>query len=382
MLELSSRERVLMALEHREPDRVPTALWGGPYGLVDELYLELLDYFELGDPVDRFRQGHTITYLDDRVLERLGVDTRYVWPGEMPSSPQQETDDPDVFLDGFGQAWRRALPYYYTMEGILAEADSGAMDKLVQWPDPNDPRWTNGAAERAAHLRQHTDAFVIARQMTSHGPFQTACDLRGTERFLMDLVEDPDYARRLVDKVTEIIDGLNRAMLEACGENIDMIELPGDDYAGNENLIISPAMFREFFKPGLRRMVETIKSFREDLRVMFHSDGMIDPLLPELIDIGVDVVHPLEPVEAMDLSEINEKFGDEIAFLGGVDIQGAMRGDRSQVETEVKERIRQLGPGGGYVLAPSNHLQADVPVENVITLFEAAQEYGRYPLSI
>lgn len=381
MSDMTSRERMFAALNHQEPDRIPTALGGGPYGVVDELYFKLLGVIGLGEPVEPFRTGHNISYLDDRLFERLGVDTRYVWPGASPSSPTEATADPDTFIDAFGQPWKRALPYYYADTGILSEANSVAeIDQLVRWPDVTLPQWTHGVRERAYSLRAQTDAFVVARMVTSHGPFQTACDLRGTATFMMDMATNEDFAHSLMKRITTTIDGLLRGYLAACGDAIDMIELPGDDYASNTNLLISPQMFREYVKPALRTFVATIRHANPNLKIMLHSDGNITKLLPEFVDIGIDVVHPLEPVPAMDLESIKVEYGDRLAFLGGIDISHAMVGTVEDVRAEAKRRIAQLGPGGGYVLAPANHLQADVPPENVVTLFEAAREFGRYPL--
>jgi uroporphyrinogen decarboxylase len=380
---MTPRERVLAALNHQEPDQVPTALGGGPYGLVDELYLKLLKVFDLGGPVKPFRSGHNISYLDDRVFERLGVDTRYVWPGASPSSPSRETEDPNIFLDGYGQRWKRALPYYYATEGILTTASKvDEIDQIVNWPDTQDPRWTAGVRARAQALKEKTGYFVIARMVTSHGPYQTACNLRGSEEFMVDMALNEDFARTLIERVTDSIAGLMRGYLAACGDYIDMIELPGDDYAANENLIMSPQMFRQYIKPALERLVSTAKEYRPEIKVMLHSDGMIKRLLPDFIELGVDVVHPLEPLPAMDLPQIKAEFGQQLTFLGAIDISRAMPGSRQDVIDEVKRRIGQLASGGGYILAPANHLQADVPPENVLTLFEAAREFGQYPLNL
>lgn len=380
MAKMKPFERVSTALNHQEPDRVPAALGGGPYGIVDELYFKLLDYFDLGEPGAPFRTGHTISYMDDRLFEQLGIDTRYVWPGASPSSPSSPTDDPDIFLDGYGQPWKRALPYYYPTEGILAGATIDQIDETVTWPDASELLWTVGVRERARLLKEDTDFFVVARMVTSHGPYMTACGLRGTEQYLIDMAMDPEFAHALIERVTDAIDGLLNIYLDACGAYIDMIELPGDDYASNLNLIVSPNMFREFIKPALSRLVTTVKEYRDDIKVMLHSDGLIEKLLPDFIDIGIDVVHPLEPVPAMDQTRVKREYGEDLAFLGTIDITHAMPGSQEDVIEEVKTRIKQFAPGGGYVLAPSNHLQADVPPENVATLFNAARQYGRYPI--
>jgi uroporphyrinogen decarboxylase len=378
---MTSRERVLTALQHQEPDRVPTALGGGPYGVVDALYFQLLERLKLGDPVPPFRRGHNISYMDDRLLERLGTDTRYVWPGALPNSPTRATSDPNTFIDGYGQTWKRALPYYYADRGILTEATGiEDIDRIVHWPDPSEPVWSAGVRERAQALREGTDTFVVGRMVASHGVFQTACDLRGTEQFLMDMATHPAFALHLLERITDALDGLLKSYLEAGGRYFDMVELPGDDYAGNTNLVISPAMFRRFIKPSLQRLVHTIRSFRSEIKVMLHSDGRIERLLPDLIEVGIEVVHPLEPLPAMDLTEIKARYGDRLSFLGGIDIARALPGSVEDVIHEVKLRIEQLAPGGGYIVAPANHIQADVPGENVIALFEAARKFGQYPL--
>ena len=378
---MTSRQRVLTALAHQEPDRVPTALGGGPYGVVDQLYLRLVKHLRLGRPVAPFRTGHNISYMDDRLLEALGADLRYCWPGLLPNSPIDPGPQPGAFTDSYGQPWIRALPYFYAGEGLLKDARSlEDIDRLVRWPDLSDPRWMHGLAQRARLLHERSDVFIVMRMVSSHGPFQTACDLRGTENFLMDMALQPEFAHALLEKVTAVIAGLQELAMRAGGRYFDMLELPGDDYAGNTNTLISPRMFRQFIKPCLRKLIQPVKEHNPNTRIMLHSDGAITDLLPDIIDLGVDVIHPLEPLPATDLPAIKRQFGDRVTFLGGIDISHAMPGSPAQVIAEARQRIAQLASGGGYILAPSNHLQADVPPENVVTLFQTAQQYGRYPL--
>jgi uroporphyrinogen decarboxylase len=380
---LTPRQRVLKALSHEEPDSVPLALGGGPYGIVDDLYLRLVQHLKLGEPVPPFRSGHSISYMDDRLLEKLGTDLRYCWPGLLPNSPINAGEDENTFYDSYGQVWKRALPYYYTGAGILKDAASvDDIESHIRWPDLTDPRWTAGLANRARFLREETDYFVTMRMVASHGPFQTASDLRGTENFLTDMALNPDFALALLDKVTTAIEGLLRLAMQTGGKYFDMVELPGDDYAGNLNLIISPTMFRKFIKPCIERLVKVIKEHNPNTKVMFHSDGAIAKLLPDLTSLGIDVIHPLEPLPATNIPEIKEKFGKQVSFLGGIDISHAMPGSREDVIAEAKRRISQLAAGGGYILAPSNHLQADVSAENVVTLFETAHQFGKYPIQI
>jgi len=380
-MNLSPRERVFQAINHEEPDRVPLALGGGPYGIVDSVYLKLVDYFELGDPTTPFRNGHSISYMDDRLLEKLGTDIRYVYPNLLPNSPVSPGEYPDTFKDSYGQIWHRAEPYFYAATGILSHIQPGDdISQVMTFPNPEDPKWMEGVAERARKLRETTDYFVTMRMVASHGPFQTACDLRGTENFLMDMAIHPELAQELLDRINDLLVGLFHQAMRAGGDYFDMIELPGDDYAYNLGTIISPRMFRRFIKPILSRFIETIRTYRPDIKIMFHSDGLITSLLEDLIDIGIDVVHPLEPLPGTDFIEIKKQFGKRIAFLGAIDISHALPGGKEDVIAEVQTRIRQLAPGGGYILAPSNHIQADVPPENVESLYKSAQQFGVYPI--
>jgi len=275
------------------------------------------------------------------------------------------------------------LPYYYAADGILKEAaDVDDIDRLIRWPDLSDLRWMAGVAERARELSEQTDYFVTMRMVASHGPFQTACDLRGTENFLRDMGLNPEFAETLLEKVTSVIEGLLKLAMQAGGEYFNMIELPGDDYAGNTNTIMSPKMFRQFIKPCIERLVKAVKEHNPEMIVMLHSDGAITKFLPDIIELGIDVIHPLEPLLATDLVSVKAEFGKQVAFLGGIDISHAMPGSREDVVAETKRRIAQLAPGGGYILAPSNHLQADVTPENVVTLFETARKFGKYPIHV
>lgn len=372
------KERVQTALSHNEPDRVPLALWGGSYGIVDPLYKKLINQLNLSEPIPPIRAGHTVNHIDDRILESLGVDTRYIWPGAAPSDPTHVIENSDLIYDDFGQPWVRTYPYYSTMDGILKDATTiQEIDSVVNWPDVDDPRWTAGVAARAETLCD-SEYFIIGRMALSHGPYQMACDLRGMENFMMDLMTDPEFASALLDRVTDTIVGITENYLKSAGNVMNMIEIPGDDYAGNENLIFSPKVFRQFIRPCLERIIIKIREIHPDIKIMFHSDGAIGKLIPEFVEMGIDVIHPLEPVIGMDPAQIKAEFGDKISFLGGVDISHAMPGTLEDVRKDVDRCLRDLAPGGGYIIAPCNHLQADVPPENVIELYRYAMEIGKY----
>jgi uroporphyrinogen decarboxylase len=214
--------------------------------------------------------------------------------------------------------------------------------------------------------------------VVSHGPYQLALYFRGTINVMMDMRKRPDFVTALLQRVTDMICHLLENYMKAGNGYFDMIELPGDDYASNQNLLISPEMFRSFIKPCISRMVATIRSVQPDIKIMLHSDGAIQKLIPDFIEPGIDVLHPLEPVSGLDVKAVNEEFGKEIAFLGGVDISHAIPGSVEDVKAGVNRFLADLAPGGGYMLEPCNHLQSDVPAENVIELFKYAREKGKY----
>src|SRR5690606_29245250 len=156
--------------------------------------------------------------------------------------------------------------------------------------------------------------------------------------------------------------------------------LPGDDFAGNNGPIISPKMYDTYFKAPYSRLIARIKARAPHVKVIYHSDGAIAPFLSRFVEIGADVVHPLEPLPATDMAAIKAEFGGQISFMGGIDIRKTMQGPEAGIVAEVKQRMGQLAAGGGYILAPANHLQADVPPRNLFRLYTAARVFGRYPL--
>jgi uroporphyrinogen decarboxylase len=223
---------------------------------------------------------------------------------------------------------------------------------------------------------------VVGRAVASYGLFEMAQALRQPERFLMDLVTDPDAAHALIGRLADCYAGLIERFLDVAGEQLDILELPGDDFAGNTGPIISPAMFDQFFTEPYRRLVRLVKARCPHLRVTWHSDGVMTAFLPKIVEIGADVFHSVEPLPAWDLADVKARFGDRLTLMGGIDIRTALQGDRAAVEAEVSTRLRELAPGGGYVLAPANHLQWDIPPSNLFALYEIARTAGRYPLTI
>ncbi|MGI9860933.1 uroporphyrinogen decarboxylase family protein [Moorella naiadis] len=378
MKEMSARERVRVALNHEEPDRVPLALGGSWYGITDPLYFAAVEELALGEPAAPFRpkRSHTVNYYDDRLLEALGVDIRHIWLGfsEMGAPPAGGG------RDNWGIEWVESDGYRGARLHPLASA---TIEDLETYPWPgSDGLDLEAVRSRVKAIRASGDYAIAARAVNSYGLFELCCLLRGPEQFMVDLLTDPDFAHALVRKVGDVFYSLTEVYLDVAGKDLDLMELPGDDYADKRSLIIAPALFREFFAPEWRRLITLVKGYSPDIKVVFHSDGAITPLLGDLLDVGIDVFHPLEPLEVTDQAAVKKTYGDRLSFLGGVDIKEALQGEQQAISREIRERLGNLAPGGGYILAPANHIQRDVPAANLLFLFREAARLGRYPLAL
>jgi uroporphyrinogen decarboxylase len=257
------------------------------------------------------------------------------------------------------------------------------VDDLDDYPWPDVERFIrrDQLRQRAQDLKEQTDYAVVGRAVDSFGLLERASLLRGMEQFMMDLALNEEFATTLIGKIADVFYRLLEIYLDTAGQYLDILELPGDDYAAQKPLI-SPRMFDHFFKAPWRKLVDLVKEAAPQCKVLFHSDGRMEPFLGRLIDLGVDVFHCLEPLPGLDMVQVKRDYGDRLCFWGGIDIKQALQGDVASVEAEVKERISMLAPGGGYVLAPANHLQPDVLPANVVALFQAARKYGTYPLEM
>jgi uroporphyrinogen decarboxylase len=376
-MSLSPRERVLTALNHQEPDRVPLSLWGSWYGITDKLYLEVIE--TLGwPPVPPFRPDllHSVNYYDDRLLEKLGVDVRHVDPGATAVTSRHGPDG----LDAWGFTWDSSGLYRTVNRHPLQEA---TLEDINNYPLPD-----AGLAIQVDQILARLDTIrdmaqeyaIVGRAVASYGFFEMAQSLRKHDQLFLDLVLNPDLVHALLARLFDCYAAMLTRFLDVAGEHLDLLELPGDDFAGNKGGLISGEMFDQFFKELYRRLIQLIKTHSPHIKVVFHSDGAITSFLPRFIEMGVDVFHPLEPLPVTDLAAVKTEYGDRLVFMGGIDIRETMQGDQSGVIEAVKGCLQQLALGGGYILAPANHLQWDVPPQNLFTLYEVAQKYGRYPL--
>jgi uroporphyrinogen decarboxylase len=208
----------------------------------------------------------------------------------------------------------------------------------------------------------------------------------GFERWLVCVAAEPEFAEALLDKITDIAIALDRVGLEATARYLQIFKASGDDFGMQTGPLYSPKMFRRLFLPRLRRRWRAARDYLDQVnpsvQIMFHSCGGIRPLIPDLIDIGLQILDPVQPLATgMDSAELKQEFGSRLTFHGGVDEQHVLPfGSEQDVQEEVRRRVRDYAPGGGYILAPSHYVQADTPPANVVAMCRAAQKYGQYPI--
>ncbi len=368
---MNSRERVLATLNHKTPDRLPVDLMGTAGCLTDPAYFALRDYLGLPGEGRIFRKGEITSYYDERVLERLGVDFRRVWL--RPPRNWQPTQFEDGGVTDEWGVIRRRVGNYQTFSAPLAEATLDDLDRYP-WPDPFDPGRVEGLTEEAKRLRETTD-YALAARAPCMGLFDMGMRLRGMERFLTDVAADPDLATAIVRRILQVQLGLYQVLLDAVGPYVDMVET-SDDYAGEQNLLISPRSFAQIIAPARRELNAFIKSRAPHVKIFFHSDGAITKLIPQLIEIGVDVLNPVEPDARGNTPDALKCYSSELVFHGHLDTKGALRGSKEDVRREVERVVDGLGRGASYIMAPTNHVQPDIPPENLVEAYDYVRKYA------
>ena len=348
--ELTPRERVRLALEHRETDRVPIAMvCSGINEPVSTQFEGLL----------RRERGRSLREYLDAVLDIQAVGVPYVGP--------QLAHGRDIW--GVG---RRAFCYG---AGSYDEIEHYPLDEAQEVGDLEKHQWPT---TRFFDYSAWQDVIAAARSdrdyclMLPNGNiFETSWYMRGFERMLVDMVVNPELVHGIMSRVTSFyVEHFSRA-LAAAGGGIDLV-FTADDIAGQQGLLMSPEMWKEFIKPYHARLNEAIHSF--GAKVIYHSDGGVMEAVPGLIDMGIDVLQALQfDAAGMDPAALKERYGGRLCFEGGVSVQRTLPfGTADDVRDEVHNLISVLGKGGGYILGPSHAIQAGTPPENILAMFDAA----------
>ena len=412
---MTSRERVLAAIAHKEPDRVPIDFGGMPStGIMAVAYHHLKKY--LGTPDSKVRVydvGQQLAEPEEPILERFHVDVldarrslppsrpggeawrpyelldltvtpTQVISAETPPDMRLETDDEGglLMLDKQGRAVARKAKTSLYFNGwappILGEAETvGDLEKM--WPyEPPSKETLDDLRARCRYMHENTDRAI----MLGFGGniLESGQGLRGWEQFMIDLALGERFVDVLLDTMEERWIANLQLVLDACGEYIDLIQM-GDDLGTQEACQVSPATYHRMIYPHHKKIYQTIHDHPAAVRVFLHSCGSIEPLIADLIDAGVEALNPVQTSAAgMDPQHLKRTYGKDLTFWGGgCETQSTLpNGTPDQVREEVKQRLGIFAPGGGYVFNMVHNIQANIPPENVEAMFDAAIEFGVY----
>lgn len=388
---VTARARVQTALQHHQPDRTPADLLMTP-----EVWHKLVREFgfEWHKPAD----DQFFDPVWEAVAARLESDMRLLsydqfcappeailrpgariewWDALSRSTPnrmwRQWLPDGDSY-DIWGHHYRRVdnPTGAYEEFGSWPLQNASSVDDLKSffWPQPD--WWDWSPLPQAIHALDPTHQHYLRFRIGS--VFELAWQIRGMQEFLMDLAAQPNIPRYIMERLTEIhVENLDRALAVA-GDELDMVYFY-DDVATARSLMISPTMYRAMVRPCHERLIAVAKKYHKP--VMYHCDGAIGFLIPDLIEMGIDLLNPLQPdAPGMDAARLKREFGARLSFHGGIDIiQTLPRGTVAEVRTEVQERVNVLGQDGGYVLCSSHHIQSDTPVANILAMYDPALRY-------
>ncbi len=381
---MTSLERVKLALNHKEPDRVPFDLGSTLVtGISVRAFKKYLEH--TNKDISDIRISDLTQQLADvpeKILEELKVDTRGLWPGNSSiwSLKITEEDRYKCFTDEWGIVWKMPKEggFYYDMQvNPLASIDTIEGLKKYSWPDPTDPNRFKGLREKAQKIVDSGYALMMGN-MTG-GSCELPGWLRGFENWYCDLVAAPQYAEALLDITNEIQYEYVRCMLEEIGDLIT-VYVDSQDFGTQNGPLISIDMFRKYVKPRIKKIYDLVKS-KSKAKVFVHSCGSVYELLPEFIEAGVDILNPVQISAAkMDSAKLKKEFGRDLVFWGGgVDTQQILpHGTPQQVKDCVRRQIEALAPGGGFVFNTVHNIQADVPPQNLEAMLEAFDMYCKY----
>jgi len=381
---MNSRERLLAAVNHQEPDRVPLDMGGNQTGIHREAYRKVLDFYGIEEEIQIMDVVQQLAAPSEKVLRLFSIDTRYVRPGMFLPLPELKQVKPGRwgFTDGFGVTW--AMPGEKPGEGLycdivdhpLAAIEYEDLDRY-DWPDGGDAAPFKGLRDYARRLFEETN-YALVSGITGV-VFEICWYMRGFERFYMDMLEQPRYVEKLLDHTLQYWMDFHEAFLAEVGEYLQVVCV-GDDLAMQSGPLFSPALYKKFVKPRQKALYQFIHK-KTKAKVWYHSCGAVKTLLPEIIDNGADILNPVQiGAKDMDPEKLKKEYGDKVVFWGGgIDTQKTLpQGTPEEVRQQVCQLMDIFKPGGGYVFNTVHNIQADVPGRNIHALWEAAKEFAPY----
>jgi uroporphyrinogen decarboxylase len=375
--ELSSRERIRLTLEHKETDRMPIDLGGSDVTTITiEPYERLKAVLGFQKPSKIYSRRFQSVFVDDEVQQRFHCDVRPI-PYRASRKAKTNLSTESSFIDEWGVEYRRPEDglYYDIVKYPLIKATIDDL-KTYDWPDPDDPDRVEGVAEEARYWFENSQ-YALLGPGSSCSLFEQCWYLRGFEQFLIDLMINKEFAHALLRKVLDVRLQMYGRYLEQAGRYLDLVYV-ADDIAMQTGPIMSPATYREMIKPYQKEYFQFIKD-KSQARLFYHCCGNVKPFLEDLIEIGVDVLNPVQvTATGMDPAELKQAYGDRLVFWGGIDTQRLLpKGAPAEVYQETSRIIDIMAQGGGYVLSAVHNIQADTPPENIVAMLNAAYEHGK-----
>ena len=368
---LTHRQRFQAILAGDQPDRPLVDLGGRVASISTPAYLSLKAHLGYGEKLaeETLTLLNTIGRFDERILETFDIPFRRVFLRPASAFAVVYGDD-GSFKDEWGVGYQPMGPHNERVGHPLADATLDDLESFP-WPDPSDPGRVDGLAEEARRLYDETGYCLVAGHISA-GIFQDCWNLRGMARFLEDMALNPEFAGSLLKRVTTIHIGMWECFLDAVGEYVDVVET-ADDLGGQNGLLISPKMYRQMIKPCHAALIAAIRS-RTRARILYHSCGAILSLIDDLIEVGVDILNPIQPLPGrMDPEMLHRRYGGRLLFHGGLDVQDLLlTGTPAQVHQHVQRYLEVLGPQH-YIMAPANTVLSGTPPENLVAAYQIAR---------
>ncbi|MFP4171031.1 MAG: uroporphyrinogen decarboxylase family protein [Methanomassiliicoccales archaeon] len=380
------RERFYTACEHKEPDRVPvdfggliaTILDAGPYG-----YRALAEHLNITDyekPAVAYILN-SVANVDERILKRLNVDIRHVFPPNAEAPIKFEPNGMMTVVHGV--RLKTVGSWYHPTDFPLADAKKAKeIEEYPKWADPNSSFYLDGTEEMLKDYKKNTDYAVMALSGYWGMIWHTYHITRGFDQCFVDLKLNPEIYEAMMERITSMNCTFMENYFSKVGDYPDLIQL-GDDMGSQEGPYLKPEDYRKYIKPYWKRVIDTIKE-HSDAKIMMHSCGSIYQLLPDFIDIGIDIINPIQPLaKDMEPEKLKRDFGDKIVLHGGIDEQRLLAfGTKEEVIRGTKDYLKILAPGGGYIGAASHNIEPETPPEVAVAMYDTIREVGTYPINI
>ncbi len=373
MDELTSRERIRLALNHQETDRIPLDLGGSDCTTITvKAYDNLKEHLGFKGNTRVFSRRFQTVLMAEELQRMLHCDVRVI-PYRASRRDRARSTTGATYTDEWRLNYQSDGLYFNIINSPLKDATIGDLEKY-DWPDPSDPERVKGVAEESRYWHDHS-TYALLGPGIGCSLFEQCWYLRGLEQFFMDLVTDKEFAHALLRKVLDIRKVMYGAFLERAGKYLDVIYV-ADDIAMQSGPMMSLEMFREMIKPYYREYFTFLKE-KTEAKLLYHCCGGVEPLLEDLIEAGIDIINPVQTTAAgMDPANLKEKYGDRIVFWGGIDTQRILpKGTPGEVQEETLKMLRIMGSGGGYVLAAVHNVQPDTPAENILAMLDTAFHY-------